>query len=76
MSKHQQPAATTQWVNLLCGWCGYKGGQYLGHYSVVRCVCGKMFWALQPARGGALVVFPWPGNTPVREQKIRIPFTV
>jgi hypothetical protein len=50
-----------QWVPVPCE-CGAKGGQYLAHYSLVRCSCGKYFWALQPKRGGPLVAFPWPGD--------------
>jgi len=49
------------WVSHTCGYCGSKGGAYLVHYDLMRCTCGKMFWALQPHRGGPLVLFEWPG---------------
>jgi hypothetical protein len=50
-----------QWVRLDCD-CGAKSGQYLGHYDLCRCVCGKWFWALQEKRGGPLVAYVWPGD--------------
>lgn len=51
----------TEWVPLECGFCGAKGGQYLGHYDTVRCRCGKMFWALRPHRDEPLRLFVHPG---------------
>lgn len=55
------PAAKTEcWVNVDCP-CGKGGGEYLAHYALVRCSCGKMFWALQPKRDGPLLAFPHPG---------------
>lgn len=60
-----KPAVPQQFVRLQCD-CETKGGQYLNHYDLVRCSCGRMFWALQPQRGGRLVAFPWPG-LPKRE---------
>lgn len=44
-----------------CGFCGAKGGQYVGHYDIVRCRCGKQFWALRPRKDGPLQFFEWPG---------------
>ena len=38
------------------------------HYA--RCItsCGRLFWVLQPKRGGPLKMFPWPGpNLTARE---------
>ncbi len=29
---------------------------------LVRCHCGIVWWALQPAKGGPLVIFRWPGD--------------
>lgn len=49
-----------QWVNSVCD-CGSKGGAYLKHYQLLRCSCGRMFWALRPKRNGPLVSYPWPG---------------
>lgn len=48
-------------VNVPCA-CGSKGGANLRRYDLVRCKCGKMYWALRPDRGGPLVAFPWPGQ--------------
>lgn len=41
--------------------CGKKHGAYLKHYQLLRASCGVFFWALQPKRGGPLVLFPHPG---------------
>lgn len=51
------------YVRLECGFCGATGGQYMQHYGLLRCTCGRFFWALQPLRGGPLVLRPWPGRT-------------
>jgi hypothetical protein len=48
-----------QWVPNICE-CG--GGAYLSHYDLMRCACGKWFWALRPKKNGPLVMFPWPGD--------------
>lgn len=53
-------AEVKQWVPGICD-CGPRVGQYLAHYDVMRCSCGKFFWSLQPKRDGPLVMFPWPG---------------
>ena len=53
--------ADKQWVASICR-CGAGGGQYLGHWELLLCRCQKMYWALQPERGGPLVLFPWPGQ--------------
>lgn len=50
------------YVRLECGFCQRKGGAYMGHYDLLRCVCGRAYWALQPHRGGPLVLVPWPGR--------------
>jgi hypothetical protein len=50
-----------QWVALNCD-CGAGGGQYLAHWELCRCKCGRMFWALQPNAGGPLVARHWPGS--------------
>ena len=57
-----RPSPKEQYVKVPCD-CGRAGGQYLAHYELVRCDCGKFFWALQPRRDGPLVAFPWPGYT-------------
>lgn len=54
------PERSVRWVPHNCE-CGSKGGQYLGHYDLMRCNCGRMHWALQPQRGGPLLLYPWPG---------------
>jgi hypothetical protein len=50
-----------QWVPLECA-CGQAKGQYLKHYELCRCVCGRFYWALQPHRDGPLVAMLWPGD--------------
>ena len=60
-------SAEGQWVPIHCP-CESKGGQYLKHYDVVRCSCGKFFWALQPKRNGPLKAFPWPGRNLTRAE--------
>lgn len=50
-----------QYVRSPCE-CGAGGGwRMVGHYDVLRCQCGREFWALRPRRSGPLVAFPWPG---------------
>jgi hypothetical protein len=44
------------WVRLECGFCGAKGGQYVLHYGLLRCSCGRIFWALRPGRASTLVL--------------------
>lgn len=58
--KPRAAAPSTQWLTHTCGYCGKKGGAYLAHYDLLRCTCGKMFWALQPQRNGPLVIFYHP----------------
>ncbi len=50
------------YVRLECGFCGQKGGAYVGHYDIIRCDCGVAFWALRPTREDSLQFFPWPGR--------------
>ncbi len=54
-----------QWLSITCPKCGKKGGQNLTHYEVLRCHCGKFYWALQPQRNGPLVLYPHPGFHPI-----------
>lgn len=61
LSAVQKKLLTEQYVPFACE-CGHKGGAYMNHYDLVRCSCGKFFWALQPKRGGPLKSFPWPGQ--------------
>lgn len=42
--------------------CGNSGMVKLRHWERLRCVCGRIWWALQPKRHGQLKLFPWPGN--------------
>jgi hypothetical protein len=51
----------TIYLSQVCPVCEKKGGAYLAHYGVMRCACGHFSWALQPQRGGPLVLFPHPG---------------
>jgi hypothetical protein len=52
-------AATEEWLAMLCD-CGNKLVAHLKHYDVVRCECGRLYWALQPKRDGQLTFFPYP----------------
>lgn len=56
----KSPPMLKGWIEFVCA-CGEKWGQTVAHYDVIRCKCGKFFWALQPHRGGPLAMFPWPG---------------
>jgi hypothetical protein len=58
--KGQREPDVEEWCAHVCE-CGSKGGQYLRHYGLMRCNCGRMFWALRPRRHGPLVLRPWPG---------------
>jgi hypothetical protein len=60
-SKPDRPVNSPRWVPNNCQ-CGSKGGQYLVHYGIMRCECGRFHWALQPKRGGPLVMFAYPGD--------------
>ena len=60
LSLKSKVEAAKAWFSLKCP-CGSKGGQYLSHYGIVCCACGKFYWALQPHRGGPLKLFPHPG---------------
>ena len=40
----------------------------LQHYERVKVKCGRIYWALQPKRGGPLELFPWPGPNLTREE--------
>jgi hypothetical protein len=62
-----KPKVGTTWLGHVCDVCGAKGGAYLSHYGVMRCACGHFTWALQPHRGGPLVLFPHPGFHPIKE---------
>ncbi len=60
-----------QYVSHTCGYCGSKGGAYLVHYELMRCGCGKMFWALRPHRDGPLVLFEWPGMPKTKAEMLK-----
>jgi len=68
--KHEQAG---EWVTHECGFCGERGGQYLAHYDIMRCFCGRLVWALRPKRDGKLKLFPYPGtamaNPPVTKAR-------
>jgi hypothetical protein len=63
-ARKSQPAVETprQYVPIPCECSEGKKGQYLEHYEIVRCNCGRVWWALQPDAGGPLVAHVWPGN--------------
>lgn len=42
--------------------CGTGGFFELRHWEVGRCGCGRFFWALEPKRGGPLVLYAWAGD--------------
>ena len=65
-----QPKPSVQWVTYECGYCGHRGGCLVGHWECVMCTCGKIWWALQPKRGGPLVGFPWPGRFAIEENPV------
>lgn len=48
--------------------CGSKSQELLKHYGLLRCTCGKFWWALRPKRNGRLRMFPWPGPNLTREE--------
>jgi hypothetical protein len=60
--------AQTPWVSGECA-CGETVGQYLSHYQILRCSCGRWHWALRPRRGGPLLLFPWPGPWPILRER-------
>jgi len=67
MSRAHQARSSVpeQWLSHECGFCGSKGGAYLMHYGLMRCSCGKFYWALQPKRNGPMVLFLHPGFEPI-----------
>jgi hypothetical protein len=60
-ARQQREPEKEQYCNVECE-CGHKIGTYFRHYEIGRCSCGRPYWALQPKRGGPLVLFPWPGD--------------
>lgn len=60
-----------QYVTLTCDVCFLKGGGYLGHYDLIRCSCGKIYWALRPAEGGQLVALFEFREAPIQNQPKR-----
>jgi hypothetical protein len=56
-----RPVNKEQWVKNPCD-CEAGGGAYLYHYGVMRCACGRRFWALRPKKEGPMVAFPFPGH--------------
>lgn len=61
-SKHPERAFdVVEKVILVCE-CGNHGTTNIRHWERVKCVCGRIWWALRPKRHGALKLFPWPGN--------------
>lgn len=56
-----QTMPQVQYVRSPCE-CGVGGGwRMVQHYDVLRCRCGREFWAIRPKRNGPLVASPWPG---------------
>lgn len=51
----------TQFMSIVCE-CEKKCGGYLRRYELVRCFCGRIYWALRPKRNGPMRLFPWPGD--------------
>lgn len=49
-----------QWLGGVCGYCGAKVGQYLNHYDILQCRCGKYLWALRPKKNGPLLLSKHP----------------
>ena len=56
------PAAARQRFAFNCETCGVRNLAVLGHYDKTHCVCGKVYWALQPKRGGPLKLAVHPGT--------------
>lgn len=48
-------------IHLDCD-CGNGGMVKVRHWEKVRCVCGRIWWALRTKRNRPLVLFGWPGN--------------
>lgn len=63
---------SSQWLSNHCV-CGAKGGNYLEHCELMRCKCGRFYWALQPTKGGPLKLYPHPGWGDRRVQFISKP---
>lgn len=42
--------------------CGKSKMIFIRHWERIRCVCGRIWFALQPKRNGKLKLFPWAGN--------------
>lgn len=60
-TKLKGPVAVVPQVHLNCD-CGNAGMVRILHWQKVRCVCNKVWWALQPKKNGPLKLFPWPGD--------------
>ena len=54
-------------MNSKCA-CGKVHRVEAEHYDRIIVECGAKVWALQPRRGGPLVLFPWPGRNLTREE--------
>jgi len=63
----EKPEEKKPWVSIRCV-CGKTHGNYLDHYDRLRASCGRMYWVLQPQRGGPLQLFPWPGMNLSRQE--------
>jgi hypothetical protein len=48
--------------------CGRRYSGTVGHYDRVLPDCNHPHWALQPKRGGPLVMYPWPGPNLTRAE--------
>jgi hypothetical protein len=53
-------ALVEQQVTFECH-CGKRYRTTVAHYDRLWLDCGHPHWALQPKRGGPLVMYPWPG---------------
>lgn len=52
----------TERLRMVCA-CGSRWSAVLGHYDLVKCPkCDRVYWALQPLRGGPLQIALWPGR--------------
>lgn len=59
------PVFPPQRITYVCPYCEAKRQATVSHYDIVTCGnCGEENWALQPRRGGPLVMFPHPSNYP------------
>lgn len=59
--KPEPPVDVSEHLSLVCV-CGNHGMVWIKHWQRIRCVCGRLWWALRPKRNRPMKLVPWPGN--------------